>query len=78
VTFILASDLLTNPHWRPLRCRLEEKDSAIIYVILDGQPTNDFIELFIPGRNRSPSSAIWNHVTDAGCAETGTLKAEGW
>jgi hypothetical protein len=70
---VLASDKLQAASWRPLRCRLDFRREPAIWVVLHPEQPNDLIELFIPAKNeRSP--LVWNHVTDAGQAERGTVK----
>ena len=71
--FLLASDQLKSASWRPMRCCLDLKNAPTIRVMLHPELPNDFVELYIPYGNSS-SPPVWNHVTDAGEAERGTLK----
>jgi len=70
----IAADMVKAPSWRPLRCRLDLKYAPAIYVVLDPKSPGDFLELFMPADTRSSSPPVWNHVTDAGVVETGTIK----
>ncbi len=71
--FLLASDKLKAASPRPMRCCLYLKYSPAIWIVLHPEQPNDFVELFMPYGNSS-SPAVWNHVTDAGEAERGTLE----
>jgi hypothetical protein len=70
---VLASDKLQTGSWRSMRCRLDLSHAPAIWVMLHPERPNDFVELFIPyGQASSP--LVWNHVTDAGEAERGTVE----
>jgi hypothetical protein len=74
IHYRIAADMVKAQSWRPLRCRLDLKYAPAIHVVLDPESSQDFLELFMPADAKPSSPPVWNHITDAGGAETGAIK----